>query len=1636
MDSSVHSRARSGSIKRVVRPRNGRITTLLDEVGLSSPQRIPPLTAPPYCEFDASISSNVDKARSVLVEQRTSGFGYKQPDQQRRHIFRSKKTKDAKCNSANWKFTNHEVAKAFDCILSQTPLPVPGVAQALLAHASVKSLDELWAHFYDPELEKRMPGNNSKKPNLSVLPNSISSMRLNTKPSMILSSRSGVASRKTNTMNPHITWLDEVCHQGNLEYIQLLCQAGLSQEALSRAFGISLLMHSVKAMQVLLSFGAIVSADSQDLIEERLKNNDTDLVKILLSAPNAMSSETWRTTLDLDTQSSEAIWIRLPAILLLCLFHRPELGNSQLLQNALELHNYPTMVVVLCYGDFRAGLPRNFCRQACEIVCLVDDDERRHQFFKILNEFKFVEDSPILRRELLKCVQNRQLPMVKLLVDAGVVVDMEPHNSFRWAVSHQEFEVLELFKGCIFTSPIAQALELMPESSSESDMLRLVEFLSPLGLAGEPLDRSLVQAVQKQQSRLVETLILQGASIEFAEAAVIHTALQSKNLDMLNTLLRNQCSAQLLSTTIPTAISLQPRRIRLQAMKALVQKGILVHDLGRPLQTLVSEEGDVDSELIQFLLQSKAPIEGVGSDASNALLTATRKGALSTLEMLCNANSYHETVSKAVPIAFGTIGSCGDDVALSMIRLLLRKGASGSPIHQTLLYAVKADKLDIVRVLLKHGADANHATGGCFQIALEMKNLNLLRLLCASCPPSQLTVEANLFVALDPRYYQSDVLQLLLTSGRYAKVALNKIFSPEKLKGNPNNAVIIPLLLSHGLDVNIQGGDLLSFAIKEKNIDLLQKILSANPNTASLTAAFHKVTVVKSKILELTVMNLLLEKAKSVDIGQSAAVSRHIRLAASGDFYGLRLLLRHNAVITPENLRKACLATASSTKSWTEKQELIEDLFTRCAKVSKDEMSTLLVGSITFFSKCPQLPQLLVTRGAEVTFEGLKAVIEEGSFDLLRVLLGSIRNVDTATKTFQRVRQIAMVQDRRYLIYQYLLKKGVPKDDISEALLCSLERDGLDDLSIPKLLLELGASPAYKKGESVSIAIRANSPKSLQVVRLLCQYIIDDSMATAIFNVVLQNTLLKRDIQMEIYRPLLEWKIDKSSLSQALLDNFNGNRPDLPFITLLLAKGADPSKGSGHCFAVAAKKETVTEFRLLCRHASRRVVLKVLLKRFKEEKEVVKWFGVYLEENERSGKISQDELIFLCLRKFPAGTILLKLLLENGLSVSAKIDHCICPDWKAESCTVLIWALLQIPRIENNTILELLAQRNNVLPAYSTPQSKISAAFLCLLDRTRIPILKALLDMDRDGVSECVIPGSSFVPLAMPPEIVKKDSDQPHTQEELPLQLASLYLGNFEAFQLIASEITPNDSTLHLAAVLALPKFVNWLLESHDPNHQVEEFDNMIPLALACASKPDPCCKIANEEASWRERQEETMHLLADVTDSKWRYRHMTILHYSMDNGLETAKAIVKALDISHDPEKDKKYLYTDREGVKYTPEEYITKLWGASEADKKALIACLQSPSPGYGFFFPTVRPPPKIPKKWTPAKAHVPTPDPHVRPRKAARRPSRGHAKAAPAVETGVPAAWTTGEALFGTHLAPKAGVMPGRWPDHTRG
>ncbi|KAI2622351.1 hypothetical protein GGR54DRAFT_638689 [Hypoxylon sp. NC1633] len=1527
-----------------------RTALLLSEAGISPPQRIPTLAELPVPDLLLFDPENSREVRSLLVQQRISQPDYRPPESRLLHRvsespllhrFKSKKGREAKSNENNLVFSKHEVAKAFNSLLSTVPLPPLGIAHALLSRAPLTSLEELWAHLHDPKLEKR------------------SSRRFGRKSSSV-----GV---------PEITWLDQVILLESIEYVYLLCRARVGQEALDRAFGVALSKHSKDAMEVLLRSGAVASSH-QDLIRERVRVRDAPLVQLLLSAPSAMSVEAWRYCLEPEVDGIQASKEQPAAILHVCIAHRPEVVCGDMLIKALDSQNIQATAIILAYAssgeEFRDIGPR-----VRELASRVQDDSSRYRVFSMLAKTGFVIDDLVIREELVKDVKSRRLQLVQLFTEAGVTLDAEPHNAVYWAISRMDLEILELFKQGTFSTPVSSSLKFVPNSPSEEDMIQLLEILSPFGLAGEQLNLRLVCAVEKQQVALVAKLLYHGASVEFDQASAIRAALETTDFDVLALLLQSTCSPEILSTTVLTAININPRPSRLRAFKALLEKGVLNQDLGVPLQRIVAEDGDMDYELIRLFLQYRAPVDQEDDDDNNPILATVRRGDLVALEILCSAGPRNDTLSKALPIAFDVVETRGYEVARDMIKLLLEKGVpTGFPFHHTLLAAARRDtQLDIVRLLVKHGADANFAAGASFAVAIEAANTKLLAILCSECAPTRMSLESVLLKAVDPRYYKLQNLEMLLLCAQSCADALNASWSSKKFRGNPHMAEIIPCFLRHGLDVNLENGVLLCFAVQEQNVALLVQILSAKPNTASLTSAFKSANAVEpARDIKLWMMRLLLEAAESAEIGQSAALLKETHVAVTGDLTGLKLLLHHRAIVEfgdgkavqvaavagalealdllllrgpgSLTLRRACLATASAAITPAQKHSVFERLLVPNRGISAEDMSKLLADSVEKLPEFVQLPQLLLARGAEVKLETVKAALTKSSRDLLTILTTGITNPFIILEMFRHTRKIMIDSDRRYWIYQYLLGKGIPSEDVSQALVDSMKASDLGDLSFPKLLLEHGAAVGHDKCAAFALAMKSNS---LDAIKLLIQHIVDHDMANVVFDLARKSSSLSTQVRLEVYRRLLQWNIGKSSLYNALLETIKGSSPKTengPTVKLLIEGGADPNQDTAHCFLVAAKAGASAEFRALSKHAKLPVVTKALLDHFVEEWEVIWWIRACLEEQTREVKIGHDELLFKCLQKFPRGTALLTLLLENGVSLSAKKTHRICPGWKSEPCTVLIWALFSEPRVGNDVILSILARGGQAaLPAYSTPVTNVSAIFGCLLSKKRTPVLKALLNLDRDGVLDSMILGSTFVHLAAHPQQVDQESNFLDDANEITPRDAALYLGNFDAFRLMKCGQTPNDGTLHLAALLALPNFVQWLLDKHDANYRAEEFDFMIPLVLACESKPQPWCKAANEESDWITRQKKTIEILVPKTKLNWRYRQKTLLHIALDNGPEITKTMIEALDLRRDPERDEKYLYVDRTGIHYSPDQYVARILEVEKTERQALIECLE---------------------------------------------------------------------------------------------
>lgn len=1254
-----------------------------------------------FSSTDPIISGDHREARLLLVQQRKSAPEYRSPELQMRHIFRTKKRKELKSKEENWKFSKHEIAELFHSLLTQTPLPRSGLAKALLYHAQPTSIDELWCHLHDRKLENRM--------------------------------KRRFGRRSTSEPIPLITWLDTVTLQGNLGYIQLLCENRLGGDPINHAFGLALASKlSLIGIETLLEFGAI-AFPFQDLVRGYVGRKDDAFVQLLLSYPAAMTVESWRYCMGPQLQGVNNDGEKEhPYILAMCLTKLSGVACGSMIIDALESQNVPAVELLLDSMSSGEDLTK-IHERACQLACHIPDHTLRTDCFAILSQSQFLRDRLVLREELMRNIKARQLSLVRILVDTNVKLDVHPNDAMHLVASQLDLETLVILRDGNFSPPASRILQYVHESASEADVLRVIEILSPRGLEGQPLSWRLIIAVRKEQPQVVAKLLEYGASVEYERASAIKLALVHADSKILNMLISRSCSPEILSAAIPTAIALEPRPSRQRAMEVLLLKGLPMQQLRDPLHSLVCEDGVVDYELIQSLLQHRAPVDANGNDAIGPVTIAAVKGDLRLLRMLCKARPKPDTLSTAVPVALKLIHTLGFDVSIEAMKILLQHGARGIPVHQTLVASIDDDydrnsKLRMVSLLLEHGADPNHATGASYVAAVGQSNLELLVTLCAACVPNQASLQSVLPIVIHPQHYSAGALEALLESSSYAAASINSCWASEAfretLSDHPHLLEIVSYCFRHGMDVDVGDGIILCFAIQEVNFEVLERTLSASPNPASLENAFCVAKEIENRNVQLELLQLLLEQAGSAEIGQSGELFTETAIALDGDLAGLHLLLYHKAMVDYDDgkavllaaaegsvdvldllllarpaestIKVACLLVAKvENLSLDQKLITLQHLLTANGGILAETASELLTESVVRLPEFGELPRLLLARGAIVEYAALETALETACSDLFLLLLQNADSRHSVLRLFRGIYRSTMQKDRKNWAYRCLLRKDIPVNDISEALLQSLTSDD-NDLVLPKLFLHHGAAVDYAEYASFDLALKSKSRKT---IRLLCSYLANETTAVVTaFDLVTQTNSSTKHVRAEAYRLLLlKGGISKASIQRALENNLAGENRDVDVVNLMLINGADPNKNKAKCFFTAIMAGAETEFQALAKYAYINPLLEALMGRFADERKIAHWFRICLKVKKDKltlEELDQNDLTFRCMRKFPQGHLLLELLLEYRIIASdATIDHSICPGWPAERCTALIWALFSNePRIENDAILALLIQ--------------------------------------------------------------------------------------------------------------------------------------------------------------------------------------------------------------------------------------------------------------------------------------------------------------------------------------------------------
>jgi hypothetical protein len=1351
-------------------------------------------------------SSDRAECRNILISQRLSDPSYKSPSEQKRRVFRSKEKNESLSNPETWEFSFHEIGKAIATWFEAASLERIGIIQALLQLRRTASVEDLWQHALDSKLEKRRQERKKAIPRIPF------------------------------------PWLRQATIRNSIDLVILLSSGGCEQASLDESLGLALYHRHIKVARELLRYGASLDSHQKYLFDS-VRKADLDMIKLWLLAPSASQKHLdkamcFAIEVDENVENQE----ELLSLLLGNVSISSELAHILLL-GAIEAQN-PKSVAALLMVTLKEEW-RLFVDCSKEVIegietstIKIPDACCRREILDLIISAGMRADSLALRAELFRSVRDGDIELAKVLIVHGTRQDSGDEAALNWAVENASLDALEAFRSAsISANAASRAMDRIPAKFGESEQMKMVELLIQKGASGPPLARHLLRTLEWGQSAVIEKLLLQGAAIDFEDAAAVRLVLEAHDLTLLERMLNldRDCSPVALCHALPDAMSIPSKEECFRAVSLLLTKGVEGDKLHIALLDAVKRTGESrDVDLIQLLTKHRASVN-YSIDGENCIHDAAKRVDVEVLRYLCAARPSPDIVLGAIPLAFGSLGEKNEGQVLKVLSTLLQTRPKGDTIGSTLVQAIAAGRLQIANILLQHSISQHHFAQAV-QEALKLDSLEALELLCKVSIPKQV-LQKYVHEVLHGGRYNRERARLLLEASRAHNSVLDQSLGSEELREHSHRHEIIEMLLAYGANVNVNNGAIVRFAVQVGDVELAKLLFSSisisSPNKSTLAKAFKASTELSQKHLRLQMMRLLLKAARSDDIGQNEALIQESREAPTTDSAIVELLLQHNA-------------------------------------------------SVDFDS------------GA-----ALKEAVISQSIPLLKLLLTKEVSANSLSAPFSAARAMKFPDDCRFAIFKILLEAGHGPHGKSDALVEALGRDP-QALETPRLLLQHGASVKGAALASASIA------GSLEMLDLLMSHCPTSSSVETAFLAARMATL-DENTRLSVFQRLLPGQLKSETLSQALIESVKRNPKLLDIPTLLLKHGAPVDF---ECFAIAAKNDDISLLKLLL---TQRVDFNTLLNRWitlgMEEDKLLRLLGVASDQLSTQAKIENKFVLINAVMAYPAASSLVAFLLRHGCSAESTFQNPLAQ----ETTTALIWALDEEPgrgRVCDSVILMLLSAASKAYVDFVTEESRASA-IIHTVKSGRISVLERLVALDAD--------------------LSVRDAN-----EWTPLCHASRNRDEKAVAILVQAGAAINDSSLHLAAKMAYPNIVSILLSAgHHPRYPSVAHNGRIPLACLCLESH-------GTGRDWELRLQQTLGLLAPLTDLKWRNNNKSLLHFALDNDHNACEVTMRFIEVSglwESSNLNDEYMFTDQRELFYSPTQYVKLLCCSKEAIEKYLL-------------------------------------------------------------------------------------------------
>ncbi|KAI0451849.1 hypothetical protein F5B21DRAFT_359281 [Xylaria acuta] len=619
------------------------------------------------------------------------------------------------------------------------------------------------------------------------------------------------------------------------------------------------------------------------------------------------------------------------------------------------------------------------------------------------------------------------------------------------------------------------------------------------------------------------------------------------------------------------------------------------------LKSVIENRADLIKLLIRF---GVSPHES----HSNSVDCAVKQSKVDILALLLSATIPPDRASQAVD---KIPDSMGEDCQVSLVSLLLNRGATGKPLDKLLVRAVRNNHLLLAGTLLKNKASIDFGDAAAVRAAIENNRLDMLDMLLDSevSTPSILSKALPTAMAIvdnQERRYAVTALVRKGARGVELDMALQNSVSDV---GPREDGQLISLLLDHGAspDYEDANGNCMAIAVARSQVGLVRELsnkarLEVTLSNgiplalAALTSSNYDEVVemieilmkkgAKGALVEKTLLeaipvdpNLRIIKTLSRNGLAPEIIASAIHSAAQMEDLGALKLFcdkKSGFKVPRDTLREEILMLLYGPSYNTSKTLILLEYGRRYPEI----LSPMLAHKgLEHHSARVEVAALLVLCGASIDFNDgavLNLSCKLGDVDMTRVLLRGSPNQASLAKALAASAREGP-QKTKYEIMSMILKCNAADIGQNEALIIVTKQLTLqqDDTKLVKLLLRYNASANHDKGQAICFAIKR---LSIPVLKELVRQRLDVSNLVAPFKCA-RRVKCTDEIRYNLFQELLKAGYRPGSsqaLEQALIESLERSPESFLVPGLLLSSGASLEFKNGEAICIIVRAGAVS----------------------------------------------------------------------------------------------------------------------------------------------------------------------------------------------------------------------------------------------------------------------------------------------------------------------------------------------------------------------------------------------------------------------------------------------------------------------------